>query len=72
MYFRNYCLTKKGLDKYLKSAILQYPSKSNMGKALKHLQIITAAPSSYLLITDNDIEFEKVPLSDMQNVMTLC
>ena len=37
MYFRNYGLTKKGLDKYLKSAVSQYPSTSNMVKAPKHL-----------------------------------
>ena len=29
------------------------------------------APLSYLLITNKDIEFEKVTLSDMQNVMTV-
>ena len=28
-------------------------------------------PLSYLLITNKDIEFEKVTLSDMQNVMTV-
>ena len=30
MYFRNYGLGKKELDKYLKSAISQYPWTSNM------------------------------------------
>ena len=37
MYFRNYGLAKKGLDKYLKSAISQYPSTSNMVNTPKHL-----------------------------------
>ena len=37
MYFRNYGLTKKGLDKYLKSAVSQYPLTSNMVIALKHI-----------------------------------
>ena len=37
MYFRNYGFAKKGLDKYLKSAVSQYPSTSNMVKAAKHL-----------------------------------
>ena len=37
MYFRNYELTKKGLDKYLKSAVSQYPSRSNMVKTLKYI-----------------------------------
>ena len=29
------------------------------------------APLSYLLITAKDIEFEKVTISDMQDVMTV-
>ena len=37
MYFGNYGLAKKGLDKYLKSAVSQYPSTSNMVNAPKHL-----------------------------------
>ena len=37
MYFRNYGLTKRGLDKYIKSAVSQYPSKSNMVQAPKHI-----------------------------------
>ena len=37
MYFRNYGLANKGLDKYLKSAVSQYPSTSNMVKVRKHL-----------------------------------
>ena len=34
-------------------------------------KIITVAPLSYLLITNKDIEFEKLTLNDMQNVMTV-
>ena len=37
MYCRYYGLAKRRLDKYLKSAISQYPSRSNMVKAPKHL-----------------------------------
>ena len=37
MYFINYGLAKTRLDKYLKSAVSQYPSKSNMVKAPKRL-----------------------------------
>ena len=37
MYFRRYGVAKRPLDKYLKSAVSQYPSKSNMVKALKHI-----------------------------------
>ena len=37
MYFRNYGLAKKGLDKYLKSAISQSPVTSTMVNTPKHL-----------------------------------
>ena len=37
MYFRNYVLAKRRLDKYLKSVISQYPSTSNMLNVLKHV-----------------------------------
>ena len=37
MYFLNYGLAKRLLDKFLKSAVLQYPSTSNMLKAPKHI-----------------------------------
>ena len=36
MQFRNYGLTNRVLDKYLKSAVSQYPSTSNMVKAPKN------------------------------------
>ena len=37
MYFRSYGLAKRPLDKYLKSAVSQYPSTSNMVNAIKHI-----------------------------------
>ena len=37
MYFRNCGLTKRRLGKYLKSAVLKYPSTSNMVKGPKHV-----------------------------------
>ena len=37
MYFRNYGLAKRRLDKYLKSDVSHYPLTSNMVKATKHL-----------------------------------
>ena len=37
MYFLNYGLLKRRLDKYLKSAVSHYPSTSNMVKGPKHL-----------------------------------
>ena len=36
MYFRNYGLPKKQLDKYLKSAVSQYPLTSNVVNKLEH------------------------------------
>ena len=37
MYIPNYGLAKRRLNKYLKSAVSQYPWKSNMVMALKHI-----------------------------------
>ena len=37
MYFRNYGLAKRRLDKYLKSAVSQYPSTSYIVKVLIHI-----------------------------------
>ena len=37
MYFGNSGLAKRRLDKYLKSAVSQYASTSNMVKAPKHI-----------------------------------
>ena len=37
MYFRNDGLAKRLLGKYLKSAVSQYPLRSNMVKALKDI-----------------------------------
>ena len=59
----NYGLAKTRLDKYLKSGISQYRSKSNIVKALKHISNHTAALLSNLLITNQDTEFEKVTVS---------
>ena len=35
-------------------------------------EIVTAARLSYLLITVQNMEFERVTLSDMQNFKTVC
>ena len=37
MYFRNYGLAGRPLDKYLKNAVSKYPSTSNMVKMPKHI-----------------------------------
>ena len=50
MYFRNYRFTKSRLDKYLKSAVSQYPSTSYMVKALKH--ILNHHDGTFIIIVD--------------------
>ena len=37
MYFRNYGIAKRRLEKYLKTAVSQYTSTSYMVKALKYI-----------------------------------
>ena len=37
MYFISYGVAKRRLDKYIKSAVSQYPPTRNMVKALKHI-----------------------------------
>ena len=51
MYFRNYGLAKKRLDKYLESAISQYPSTSNKVKAIKHLSNSDGA--TFIILIDH-------------------
>ena len=72
MYFQSYVVGKRCLYKYIKSAVSQYLWTSNIIKSLKHVLNHHGAPLSYLLITDKDIEFEKVTLSDKKNVTTVC
>ena len=50
MYFRNSGLAKKGLEKYLKSAVSQYASTSNVLKALKHISNDHGA--TFIIIVD--------------------
>ena len=50
MYFRNYGLPKTRLDKYQKSAVSQYPSTSNMVKALKHISNYHS--STFIILID--------------------
>ena len=51
MYFKNYGLAKKGLDKYLKSDFSQYSSTSNMVKALK--RISNHHCSTFIILIDH-------------------
>ena len=56
------------LDQCLKSPVSEDPSKSNMINAPKYLEISMAAPLPYLLIAVKAIDFQKVSVSDMQNL----
>ena len=51
MYFGNCGLAKKGLDKYLKSAVSQYPSTSSMVRAPKHLSNYHG--STFIILINN-------------------
>ena len=51
MYFLYYELAKKCLDKYLKSAVSPYPSKSNMVKARKDFSNYDAG--TFIILIDH-------------------
>ena len=72
MYFRNYGLPKASLDQYKKRTASDYPWTSNMVNRPKTVEILTAARLSNLLIPVKATEFEKVTLSGMQNLKTVC
>ena len=50
MYFRNYGLAKRRLDKYLKSAVSQYPSPSNKVRTPK--QISKHHGGTFIILVD--------------------
>ena len=56
------------LDKCLKSPVSEDPSKSNMVNGPKYAEIWMTAPLPYLLIVAKAIDFQKVSVSDMQNL----
>ena len=68
MYFRNYGLPKTWLDLYQKSIDSEYPWTSNMVNTPTHCRNV----NSSTLITVIVIEFEKVALSYMENLRTVC
>ena len=73
MYFRNYRIRKKWLDKCLKTPVSEEPSTSNMLKTgANTFAIWTTAPLPQLLIILKVIELEKVSFSAMQNLKTVC
>ena len=72
MYFPNYELRNRGLDKCLKKPVSEDPSTSSMVKAGPNtFAILTTASLPYLLITGNIIQLEKVYFSAIQNLKTV-
>ena len=65
MYFQNYRLRKTCLKKSLKSPLSEDPSTSNMLKGPNTVEISTAPPLPYLLITVKTTELEKISDSEM-------
>ena len=62
MYFQNYELRKKWLDKYLKRPVSEHRSTVNMTRYMvpNTAKICTAELLSYFLITLTQIELESV------------
>ena len=72
MYFRNYGFGKSWLDYCLKSLVFKDPWKSNMAISSKHCSKLNGSTFAYLLINLRVIELEKLSLSNMQNLRTIC
>ena len=68
MHFRNYGLRKTWSIKSLKSPLSENPSTSNIVSRPQTFEIRTTPPLPYLLITLQDIELEKISLSNMQSL----
>ena len=71
MYLRNYGLPSTLLDQCLKSPVSEDPTKSNMINAPKHCFNLKDTSLPYLLITGKSIVFQKVSVSDIQNLKTV-
>ena len=72
MYSRNYGLGKPWLDKCLKNPISEDLSESSMVNRTKHCSNVNHSNFAHLLINVKAIELEKVSLSNMQNLGTVC
>ena len=72
MYFRKYRLRKTRLDKCLESPVWEDHSTNNMVNEPKHGFNLNDSTFTVLLITGKVIELEKVTLSDMQSLKTVC
>ena len=68
MYFPNYGFWKTWLDQSSKSPASEDPSKRNIVNGYKHCSNLNEIFLGYLLI----IVEEKVSVSDMQNLSTVC
>ena len=71
MYLRNYGLRRRWLDKCLKNPASEDPSSDNMVNGIKHCFNLNGSIFGIFIITLKIIEFEKVSLSDMQNLKTV-
>ena len=72
MYFPNYHLQKRPLDKCLQNPVLEVSSKKTWQKGPKIVEICKTVPLSYLFIPVNIIQLEKAYFSAMQNLKTVC
>ena len=72
MHLRNYGLQKAWLDNCLKSPISEDHLTENVVTGQNAVSISTTAPLQYSWITVNIIEWERVSLSDMENLKTVC
>ena len=72
MYSRCWRLPKTWLDKCLKSPVSEDLFRTNTEIGPNTVEIRWPAPLPYLLITLEAIELERISLSDMQNVTTIC
>ena len=59
------------LDKCLKSPVSEDSSKGNMVNGPKYVEICMTAALPYLLIAVKAIDFQKVSVSDMENLSKL-
>ena len=72
MYFRNYGFSNTWLENATKVPFQRYPQYETWQTSRITDSISATAPLPYLLTTVNVIQFEKVTVSDMQNLKTLC
>ena len=71
MYFQNYSLLKRSLNKSLESPVSEHLSTVNMFKGLEELWNLHDSTFSYFIITLEDFELENDSLSDTWNRRTV-